>query len=257
MRMAFPPAADHDADTPTCTWSRPPERLQLQHDAIDLWLVDLDGAPAHEGERLLDASERERASGFRRAIDARRFVLGRAALRRVLALYVGADAAALPLAVGAHGKPLLAGGPAFNLSHSGERALCAVSGRATVGIDLERMRPMPNAPELAKRFFSPTEAAVIAAANGMRSDALFFRCWTRKEAVLKALGEGLLRDPASVDAGFGATERVVELAGAPRLGVRSFTPEDGWDGAIAVAVEAHEPMPRLRCFDAGLLDADG
>lgn len=253
LRPAYPALADRETDATTCAWTWPPEIVRLQPGAIDLWLIDLD-APPRDAEQVLDAPERERAGRFRRAIDARRFVLGRAALRRVLAQYVGGDAASLALGVDAYGKPTLARGPAFNLSHSGTRALLAVCGSATVGVDIERVRPMETAVELASRFFAPGEAATIAAAPSMRRDAVFFRCWTRKEAVLKALGEGLQRDTASIDAGFGATERVVALPGAPRLVVRSFTPEPGWEGAVCVASDAPEPALRLRCFDTAVFD---
>jgi 4'-phosphopantetheinyl transferase len=146
--------------------------------------VELVDAPAD----TLSPSERERAARYRVEPARRSFVAARVALRRVLGERLGLAPADVPLADGDLGRPGVAGGRvSFNVSHSGAIGLIAVAdGERRVGVDVEQVRPDTDFPVLAERFFHPAEAAAI----GDRRDA-FFRCWTRKEAVVKALGLGL------------------------------------------------------------------
>ena len=120
---------------------------------------------------------------------------GRAPLRAVLGGYLGVAPDRVALLDGAHGRPGLGAGHetslGFNWSHSGDRALIAVARGVVPGIDLERQRPRPRALELARRFFTADEAAALAALPDAARSAAFLRCWTAKEAVLKALGRGL------------------------------------------------------------------
>lgn len=165
----------------------------LEEGEVHLWRIDL------ERERdlgSLSPDERETAARFAEPAAGRHRATARAALRILLGGYQGADPAALRIDVGPHGKPFLAEPPPlsdgleFNLSHSGSDALVAVA-RMTVGVDLERtVRRTPvDERRLANRFFTPAEVAAWQA--GRKTDAAFFRLWTRKEAVLKAHGGGL------------------------------------------------------------------
>lgn len=115
------------------------------------------------------------------------------AWRPVLAHYAGLPAAALPLILGAYGKPRLAApnAPGFNLSHSGEIALLAIARGVDPGIDVEALRPRPRALQLAQRYFTAAEAAALARRSETDRQQAFYRLWTAKEAVLKALGRGL------------------------------------------------------------------
>jgi 4'-phosphopantetheinyl transferase len=143
---------------------------------------------------MLSAPERERAARFLFEIHRRRFVAARASLRRVLGLCLDRDPAGLVFDYTDRGRPSLRLAPHpdfdFNLAHSGDLALLAFSSRR-VGVDVERLRDMPNALAVARRFFSPRE---VSALRRLAEDARrvgFFNAWTRKEALIKAVGTGL------------------------------------------------------------------
>ena len=168
---------------------------------IDLWTWPL-MAPRRETaalEAVLSADERRRAAAFIFAEDRRRFIVGRARLRQVLARYVAAPPEALRFCYGAHGKPALASSrsaPCFNLSHSAGLAALAIAG-CDVGVDIEAVRPVDSA--VAERFFSAGENAALRGLRGVDWRDAFYRCWTRKEAMVKALGKGLSLRLASFD----------------------------------------------------------
>lgn len=165
---------------------------------IHVWraLLDEDPDPAAL-ETVLSDDELERAGRFRFERDRRRFAAARRALRRILAGYLGEAPQRLRFAQSEHGKPLLAwpqgSGVRFNVSHSDALALCAVSRDREVGVDVEALRPLPDAEALAQRFFSPAERVHLGRQSPERRLEAFFCCWTRKEAYLKALGCGLLK----------------------------------------------------------------
>lgn len=144
-------------------------------------------------ERDLDDPERGRADRFRTAALRAAFVIGRGLLRSMLAGLTGVQPGRLRFDYGGHGKPRLAGraGPRFNLSHSGGAALYAFCADRELGVDLERESPLDDHESIARRFFSPAEAAELASLPARERLAAFYRCWTRKEAYLKARGEGL------------------------------------------------------------------
>ncbi|MGC3998928.1 MAG: 4'-phosphopantetheinyl transferase superfamily protein [Anaeromyxobacter sp.] len=155
----------------------------------DVWRIDLD-AEVEGAASLLDEAERVRAARFVFERDRRRFVTGRAALRTVLAACAGVSAAGLSFHHGPHGKPSLPGGPPFSFSHSQGCGLLAVGGGRELGVDVERIRTVPEAAEIARSVFDAAEQAAWAAAGG-DAGAGFLRLWTRKEAALKAMGVGL------------------------------------------------------------------
>jgi 4'-phosphopantetheinyl transferase len=139
---------------------------------------------------ILSADETARAARFVRPHDQRRFVLGRAALRGLLGAALAIAPRDVPITVNAHGKPSVAGAPlSFNLSHSQDWALLAIGPPVDLGIDIEAIAPAQ--PGLAERFFAPAEAAALARVDGAAHAAAFTRVWTRKEAVVKAIGMGL------------------------------------------------------------------
>lgn len=156
---------------------------------VHLWRVDLDG---ERDPACLSPGEREAAARFADPDEGRRRAAARVALRTLLGGYLDRAPAALRFGTGPQGKPFLEDAPGleFNLSHSGPDALVAAA-RMTVGVDLERtVRRAPvDERRLANRFFTPEEVAAWQV--GRRTDAAFFRLWTRKEAVLKAHGGGL------------------------------------------------------------------
>ena len=140
---------------------------------------------------LLSEDEQARAARFRFERDRRRYVAARGGLRRLLARYTGTPPAALLFDYEPYGKPVLRGGGLhFNLSHSGDRALCAVAARR-VGVDLEVIEPDRADGEAAALVFSPAENRALGALAGPARAEAFFSYWTFKEAFLKAEGLGL------------------------------------------------------------------
>jgi 4'-phosphopantetheinyl transferase len=185
-----------------------PARLQVDPGSVHLWSIPLDPAEPWFpmwGESLSD-EERQRAERFLHAHDRRRYTVAHAALRLLLARYTGVDIHALRFAAGPQGKPALAGAGApaisFNLSHSGELALVAVSTPARLGVDVEQLRPIDDAGTIARSFFAAAEEAALAAVPPADRDRAFLTCWTRKEAFIKALGGGLSIDLASFEVSF-------------------------------------------------------
>jgi 4'-phosphopantetheinyl transferase len=167
----------------------------LGDDKIHVWRASLaDGPVRHrELERLLDAEECARAARFHIARHRRRFVVAHAILRLLLGAYGGRDPREVRFDFGPYGKPALHAAPdlSFSLSHSEDCALYAFARRADIGIDVEYRRADLASEEIAQRFFAPEEiAALRAVPQAMRTEA-FFRCWTRKEAFVKAVGKGL------------------------------------------------------------------
>jgi 4'-phosphopantetheinyl transferase len=167
---------------------------------IDVWRIRL-ARPAAEVaalESMLDPTERHRASRFRFQRDRRRFVVAHAALRSLLGEYTGVEPRRVNLTVRSGGKPVMSCGgvrdtPHFNLAHSGDLALCAIS-NAEVGVDCERLGHHDDIERVSRQFFSVEEAGVLRAHPAADQMRFFLRTWVRKEAYLKATGEGLARD---------------------------------------------------------------
>lgn len=221
---------------------RPQSSDRPQH-LIEVWRFSLLCADEElsELETLLSAAETARASRFLKPLHKARFIAARGYLRQILEHYVKCDAAALKFEVKPNGKPYLSmPGPVvhFNLSHCDDAAAVAVCRTAEVGIDIERVRPVRNG--LARRYFSQVEASGLEALPEAECLESFFRCWTRKEAFLKATGEGIRRgldsfcvtfspgDPARVDSIDGDREA------ANAWTLLDFDPGEGLIGAVAV-----------------------
>lgn len=176
---------------------------------LHLWLADLD-ATALEADATPE--EIARAARFVRDGDGRRYLASHAALRQVL----GTPA---PWILGANGKPSLACPPPhFNISRRAGVALIGVSATHEIGVDLEPLQPMADATELAALHFTPREREAVARESGAARDHAFLRCWTRKEACMKATGRGLSLAPSSFECGAQATAERVRVA----------TPQQAW-----------------------------
>jgi len=161
---------------------------------VRLWRLELD-LPAERvqrASRFLTQEEQERERRFRARRDRDRYVAGRGQLREVLAGLTGGHAAELELTTGAFGKPELPGsGLFFNLAHAEGRALLAVTEAGRIGVDLERLHPVADRDLVAERFFAAAEVDALRRAAPALRDSTFLRCWTRKEAYVKAVGGGL------------------------------------------------------------------
>ena len=208
---------------------------------------------------LLSAAERLRAERFRRDADRLSFTAAHGTLRLLLAAMLGAEPRALAFAANAYGKPRLVPDRAieFNMSHSGGIVLIAFARRIPIGVDVEARRPLAERADIVQRFFHPGEAADFASLPPADADAAFFRCWSRKEALVKALGLGLSLDLHRYRVAClpGARAEVLALEGedAPQQewSLIDLDPGPGHVGALAAR---HRPL-QVHCaaFDAATL----
>jgi 4'-phosphopantetheinyl transferase len=239
------------------TWEAPPEPLLLPSDEVHVWRLPLDEKTDHV-ERLLDTlapDEVERANGFYFPKDRERFVIAHGMTRAILSDYLKVMPNELRFRYGPFGKPTLEGSTnksdlRFNLSHSASLALLAVTRARELGVDLEYQEPKIASEDIAKRFFSGTEVkSLISLPKEMQTDG-FFKCWTRKEAYIKAIGEGLSfpLDQFSVSVLPSELPGLLEVVGNPM----ERTKWAFWDLAVssryAAALVIEGSNVRLRCF---------
>lgn len=161
--------------------------------AVHIWLEWIDAARESEGSATLDDDELLRAGRFRFERDRRRFVARRAFLRRILAGYAGVAPVSIRYRRSDAGKPELldSQGLAFSTSHADGLAIVAVATQGEVGVDVERVRPVAEAHDLARRLFTDRESEHLGSLPAAMVSEAFLRLWTRKEAYVKALGRGL------------------------------------------------------------------
>ncbi|WP_376793875.1 4'-phosphopantetheinyl transferase family protein [Thermogemmatispora sp.] len=183
-------------------WPTRPTDFYLAPGEVHLWCTSL-ALPSATVARLaavLAPDEQQRAAGFLSAESRREFVAARAILRLILSRYLGLGPQELRLRTNPWGKPELEPAPAssrpaltFNLSHSEGLALYALTCERAIGVDLEFLRPLPEdeLEQLAARYFAPSEYRTFLNLAHEEKRAAFFRCWTRKEAYVKARGQGL------------------------------------------------------------------
>ena len=227
---------------------RPEPGLELQAGEVHIWSVALD-PPTPEVERLgraLAEDEWERARRFRFEQHRRQYVVGRGALRTLLGTYLGVRPEAVRFRYGPRGKPFLesdlesAGDLHFNLSNSHEMALVGFVRGPEIGVDIEYLKPMPDCEQISERFFSESERRVLRGIPGRAKELAFFNCWTRKEAYLKAVGEGLAAPLDSFDVTLAPEDppRMLTLEGDPERAARWFfhhlVPAEQYVGAIAI-----------------------
>jgi 4'-phosphopantetheinyl transferase len=167
--------------------------LMLNDTDVHVWTVDLNlnSQQVSEFNQFLTAQERQRAAKFINPLHGSRWTVARGYLRQMLSQYLDRIPAEIVFSYGKQGKPAVEGHDLqFNLSHSGDRAIYAVSAKHPVGIDLEFIHPLPAA-DLVDRFFSVNEQAIFHSLPVEIQQAAFFHAWTQKEAYLKACGTGL------------------------------------------------------------------
>ena len=179
-------------------WSKPTAKPTLSPHEVHLWCATVEG-PAFDFARLrglLSSDESARATAFRFERDRRRFVAARAFLRTILSLYLDCSPTELHFKYTEYGKPALINfqvnaNLTFNLAHSGELALYAITLERAIGVDIEQIRQEFADDEIARRFFSAREASRLFSLPANDRLRAFFDCWTRKEAFIKAKGLGL------------------------------------------------------------------
>ncbi len=165
---------------------------ERSHDLVEVWDLRCEGAPTPAAEASLSGDERDRAARFRYARDRHAFVTARSGLRRLLGELLSESPADLVFEYGPQGKPSLRGRPLeFSVSHAADRVLIAVARGRRVGVDVEAMGRRVSEREISARFFSRREVEALEDLLPEDRVAGFYRCWTRKEAFLKADGRGL------------------------------------------------------------------
>jgi len=167
--------------------------------SVDVWALSADRIVGEADWNTLESSERARANGFRKKTDRDRYVLCRAALRRILGNYLNRAPECLVFEYGKNGKPFLVGERLhFNVSHADEKCLIAATDAAPVGVDLEPETRALRVSEFAKTVCSPSEHAHILDLPAAYQGLELLRIWVAKEAFLKSLGEGLTTRPLSI-----------------------------------------------------------
>ncbi len=229
-------------------WHQPPEPPggpTLPADEVHVWRGSLD----QPQDRLqiwwetLAEDEKKRAESFHFERDRKHFIAGRGMLRQIAGRYLKAAPDSLRFDYTYYGKPSLTSdnGDAelrFNLSHSGELALYAFSRRRELGVDIEKTRPDIEHSQIAGRFFSKHEVAALSALPAQLQPQAFFLCWTRKEAYIKGIGEGLSLPLHSFDVSLAPGEPAALLAvrgdkqESRRWSLRALQPGPEYEAAL-------------------------
>ena len=204
-------------------WSSAPRDLALAPDTIHVWraAADADSARIEALARTVSPDERERAARFAFQQNRDRFLVRRGMLRAILGRYLAMPPERLEIEPDVRGKPSLRTSLRFNVSHSGGLVLVAVALGREVGVDIERIEPSAVDARIAGNFLSRRESAEVRALPAAQRPYAFFARWTRKEAYLKARGDGRA---GLTDGG---------LPEDPRWSVRALEPSPGYAGALA------------------------
>ena len=199
-------------------WMSPPDALNLEPHQVDIWRVTLDPQPdpVKLTGSTLSADETERADRFHFDSDRHRFVIAHIALRDILSRYLHCQPGELTFSVNQYGKPSLNNHKLeFNLSHSGDFVLIAVTQERKVGVDVEHIRTDTRLESIANRYFSASEVSELMALTPEQRISGFFNCWTRKEAYIKAHGLGLSLPLESFDVSLTPNEPAILRATRP------------------------------------------
>jgi 4'-phosphopantetheinyl transferase len=217
---------------------------QLYQEEVCLWWSALAGSELVDDvfvDKMLSCDERERAARFHFARDRRRFVLARGMVRHILAQYTNTRPQEIRFQYSARGKLQLADSDIeFNLAHSDELVVCAIMRGCPVGADVERVRPVADWEQIAAKIFSPAERKALWSLEPDQQLVGFFNAWTRKEAFVKARGDGLAIPLDSFDVSLKPGEPAALLGN--RLDANPITgwslaaiePAKDYVGAIAV-----------------------
>ncbi len=223
------------------------KHLEIFKTSIEVWNIHL---PDHRHDTalcrsLLTGEELERAAKFIKPADAAGFVLGRGLLRRVLAGCLNTEPSALRFNRNAQGKPFLEdGGLEFNVSHSRDRLLIAVTAGRAVGVDIEFRRNGLNMESIAKRWFAPEEQKFFQSLENPADG--FFQIWAKKEAYVKALGVGIYKELSTFAVPVGEKPFLPHVGNDGRWFFQTLEIDSGY--AAAVVSEAPPVPVNLRSF---------
>jgi 4'-phosphopantetheinyl transferase len=228
---------------PRPIWSRPLDDLDLQSHQVDIWRarLDLPTEVLDQMKATLSSDESQRAERLHFPTDKDRFIAAHGCLREILARYLHCESDQLVFSKNHYGKPALRNHKAeFNLSHSGDLALIAVTQERKVGVDVERIRQGISSQVIARQYFSKSEVAELGTLTSEQREVAFFTCWTRKEAFIKARGMGLSLPLDSFDVSLSPNEPARLRATRPdpqeatRWTLFSLEVDPGYASAIAV-----------------------
>ena len=233
-------------------WEASPAAFAVPENEVHVWRVDLDSPTARieELRQTLSADESRRASRMHLEAHRGHYIVARGVLRALLSRYLDRPPEKLSFIYGEHGKPALdEGSLCFNLSHSHDLALYALArDDRQVGIDVEYIRKKAARQRIAERFFAAQEVAALQATAAELQEAAFFECWTRKEAYLKARGDGISLPLDSFVVALGEEAALLRCEGDPgevaRWSLRGMDPGPGY--AAALCAEGNDW--RLRCY---------
>lgn len=236
------------AENPEIKWPAPPPLWTLGVREAHVWAVTLAQSAECIGRcaQALSPDEISRAERFHFERDRRRFIAGHGVLRAILGHYVGRQPAQIEFEYSPRGKPTLAESSGsdtfhFNLAHSDDLMLVAVTRGCEIGVDVERLRFMRDAEDVAERLFSARESTRLKALPEGQKRAAFFRLWTRKEACLKATGVGITESLCEAEVSFlpGEQPRLNRLFGdehaCEKWRLCELAPATGFIAALAVA----------------------
>jgi len=240
-------------------WLKPPAdfALRLKAGEIHVWAARLDAAPALPWMAWLAPEELDHARKFRLERDRTFALASRGVLRHLLGEYLQTGPATVEFERTSFGKPHLGrrfseASLRFNVSHSHELGLFAFARSREIGVDVEKIRPDSATEEFAGHCLAPGEAARLRCLAAEERVQAFFECWTRKEAYLKACGQGLMRELNTFEVAFGketvpAILRVKdEPTAAEDWSVMNLRVGDSYAGALVM--EARDEAPKVSCF---------
>lgn len=239
------------------SWSPPPKNLPLGNNEVHVWRASLklEDPYVYSLKQILSAVEQARAERFHFQKDRERFIVAHGLLSLILSRYLNVEPSQLRFCYNRYGKPALASesgsnGLRFNLSHSHEVALYAITRGREVGVDIEHIRSDMAEAQVAKRFFSAREIAEFRSLPPKMQTEGFFNCWTRKEVYVEARGEGLTLPLDQFDVSLAPGEPAALLSTnddpeeASRRCLQDSSPGPGY--VAALAVEGHNW--RLKCW---------
>ncbi|MDJ0846653.1 4'-phosphopantetheinyl transferase family protein [Crocosphaera sp.] len=224
-------------------WKHPPQPLTINPQEVHLWKTNLEQSSINveNSFKLLNAAEKNKAQRFRFEKHQKRFTIARSSLKRILSLYLSITPQKVEFKYNDYGKPQLLEqinkiDLQFNVSHSENIAIYGITCHYLIGVDVEYIRPMPEAESLAKRFFSQNEFEHISRLSPEEKNREFFKLWTAKEAYLKAIGQGIGGGLEKVEIATDEPVRFVNLPETHQINYKLsyLNPHPNYLGAIAV-----------------------